>query len=119
MFELYLIYLLGTIKIMAVILMTIFGFGFIIGGFTKEIFNPVRDEEDYRISNIIFRISKPIFIVTLFLSIVIPKEKKLYTIFGIGTIIDVVQNSEIAKQLPDKTIQVLDKWCDEYLNDSE
>lgn len=119
MFELYLIYLLGAIKMVAVIFAAISVFGFIISGIAKELCDPKYDKEDYRLSNMIFRISKPIFIVTIFLSIVVPKEKQLYTIFGIGTIIDVVQNSETAKQLPDKTIQVLDKWCDEYLNDSE
>lgn len=119
MFELYLIYLLGAIKVIAVIFAVISGFGFIVSGIAKVLCNPECDAEDYRISNIIFRISKPIVIVTLFLSIIIPQEKQLYTIFGIGSIIDIVQNSDTAKQLPNKTIQVLDKWCDEYLNDSE
>lgn len=45
-----------------------------------------------------------------------PTKKDLLLIYGVGSTIDYVKENENAKQLPDKTIQVLDKVLDEYLN---
>ena len=41
------------------------------------------------------------------------------SIYGIGGVIDYVQENPDAKQLPDKYIKVLNKWADDKLkNDS-
>lgn len=115
MIELYLISVLGSLSIVSTIVAVISGIGFLIGGVTKQTFNPQRDEEDYKASCNIFRICKPIFIVSVLLSMLTPSKNQLYMIFGVGPIIDNIKESEVAKQLPDKTLQVLDKWCDSYL----
>lgn len=118
MIELYLISVLGCLATLATIFCIISGFGFFLGLITKIIFSENPNNENYLISCKVFKISKIPFIVTLFLSAFMPSKSQLYMIFGVGPVIDNIQESEIAKQLPDKTIQVLDKWCDKYLKDN-
>ena len=52
------------------------------------------------------------FIITSIMAVFTPSTKDLYAIYGIGGVIDYVQSNETAKQLPDKTIEALDKWLD-------
>ena len=40
----------------------------------------------------------------------VPNEKQLYIIFGVGSVVDYVQDSETAKEIPDKAIKALDIW---------
>lgn len=119
MIELYLISVLGSLLVVSTIISVISGVGFLISGVTKQVFDPKHDIEDYRTSCNILRVCKPIFFISIFLSILIPSKNQLYMIFGVGPIIDNIQNSETAKQLPDKTLQVLDKWCDNYLENNK
>lgn len=115
MIELYLISVLGSLSIVSSIVAVISGIGFLISGVTKQTFDPQHNAEDYKASCNILRICKPIFLVSILLSILTPSKNQLYMIFGVGPIIDNIQESEVAKQLPDKTLQVLDKWCSNYL----
>lgn len=115
MIELYLISVLGSLYRLSLITLAISTTGFIIAGIAKLVNNPVNHAEDHAISCKIFKTSKYMLIVSALLSILVPSDKELYMIFGIGPIIDNIQESEMAKQLPDKTLQVLDKWCDSYL----
>lgn len=58
-------------------------------------------------------------IIFLPLSIFIPTSRELIAIYGIGGVIDYVQENPDAKQLPDKYIKILNKWADDELkNDS-
>ena len=119
MIELYLISVLGSLGLVSTIVAFISGIGFLIGGVAKQISDPIKDSEDYKASCNVFKVCKPIFIVTVSLSILIPSKRQLYMIFGVGPVIDNIQESEVAKQLPDKTLQVLDKWCDSYLKSTD
>lgn len=40
----------------------------------------------------------------------VPNERQLYMIFGVGSVIDYVQDSEKVKELPDKVVDALDIW---------
>lgn len=60
-----------------------------------------------------------ISIILSILMIFIPSTKEAYTIYGVGGIIDYVQDNDTAKQLPDKAIQALDKLMDEYLEEEK
>ena len=111
MIELYLISVLGSLSKVTTIVAFVSGIGFLISGITKQISDPKNETEDYKVSCNILRICKPVFIVSILLSILTPSKNQLYMIFGVGPIIDNIQESEVAKQLPDKTLQVLDKWC--------
>lgn len=45
----------------------------------------------------------------------IPSKHELYIIYGVGNTIDYIKENPTAKQLPDKCIEILDKWADEQL----
>ena len=115
MIELYLISVLGSLDRLSLITLAISATGFIVAGIAKLVSDPVKNAEDHAISCKIFKTSKYTLIVSVLLSTLVPSDKELYMIFGVGSIIDNIQESEVAKQLPDKTLQVLDKWCDSYL----
>lgn len=40
-------------------------------------------------------------------------------IYGVDGTIEYLESNETAKQLPDKSIEALDKLLDEYLNENE
>lgn len=63
-----------------------------------------------------FKASCITIITTFVLLIFVPSERQIYLIYGVGGTIDYIKNNDAAKQLPDKTIQCLDKFMDEYLN---
>lgn len=54
-----------------------------------------------------------IFIPSLLVSMFIPSRNSMYVIYGIGSTIDYIKSNDTTKQLPDKVIQVLDKWLDD------
>lgn len=48
-----------------------------------------------------------------------PTTKDMLMIYGVGGTIEYLKDNETAKQLPDKSIEALDKLLDEYLNENE
>ena len=48
-----------------------------------------------------------------------PTTKDMLMIYGVGGTIEYLKDNDTAKQLPDKSIEVLDKLLDEYLNENE
>lgn len=119
MIELYLISVISSLWLIASILAFITGVGVVVSGIGKQINDPKEDAADYKASCKVLKACKPIFIISIFLSVFAPTKGQLYMIFGIGPIIDNIKESDIAKQLPDKTLQVLDKWCDSYLKNNK
>ncbi|MBO7211624.1 MAG: hypothetical protein J6V44_11565 [Methanobrevibacter sp.] len=91
------------------------GIASLISGVGKCINDPKEDKSEHEAANRTFRIAAPIFIVSLLLTIFVPSKPELYMIFGVGSAIDYLQSSDAAKQLPDKTLNVLNRMCDEYL----
>ncbi len=53
-------------------------------------------------------------IVMIIISFFVPSESKLYAIYGIGNTIDYIRTNDKAKQLPDKAIDCIYKYLDEY-----
>lgn len=58
-------------------------------------------------------------IVSVLGAIFIPTTKEMYVIYGVGGTIDYLKENETAKQLPDKVINALDKWVDEFNNEDK
>lgn len=58
-------------------------------------------------------------VVSLLLFIFIPTKKDALLIWGVGGTIDYIKSNDTAKQLPDKCIQALDKFVDEYMLNEE
>ena len=55
-------------------------------------------------------------VVTFFLGVIgaifIPSKNELYAIYGLGTVIDYVQDNQTAQGIPDKAIKAIDKYLD-------
>lgn len=58
-------------------------------------------------------------IVSVLGAIFIPTTKEMYVIYGVGGTIDYLKENETAKQLPDKVINALDIWVDEFNNEDK
>lgn len=59
----------------------------------------------------------PVLIVSTLLLVFTPTTKDAIMIWGIGGTIDYIKSNDTAKKLPDKCIQALDKFVDEYMLD--
>lgn len=60
-----------------------------------------------------------ILVIGAMIGIFLPTTKEAVMIWGIGGTIDYIKSNETAKQLPDKCIQALDKFVDEYMLNEE
>lgn len=56
-------------------------------------------------------------IILIVVSFIVPSEKKLYAIYGIGSTIDYIQSNDKAKEIPDKAIDCIYKYLDDYSKD--
>lgn len=65
------------------------------------------------------KISLWIFIPSLFLVLFLPNSKQAAIIYTAGSTIEYIQNNEKIQELPDKTVDCLNKFIDEYLNEYE
>lgn len=53
----------------------------------------------------------------LHLNVFIPNTKQASFIYGMGTVVDYVQNNKDLQQLPDKCVQALDMWVDTFIEE--
>ena len=65
------------------------------------------------------KVSLFVFIPSLLIAAFMPNSKQAAIIFTAGSAIEYVQNNEKLQELPDKTVDCLNKFIDEYLNESE
>ena len=79
--------------------------------------HPDFDEDDKKVIYKIKNICLSVFIPCLFIALFIPNSKQLAIIYTAGNTIEYVQGNEKIKELPDKAVQCLDKFIDEYLNE--
>ena len=79
--------------------------------------HPDFDKDDRKVIDKIKNICLSIFIPCLFIAIFIPNSKQLAVIYTAGNAIEYVQGNEKIKELPDKAVQCLDKFIDDYLNE--
>jgi hypothetical protein len=56
----------------------------------------------------------PVFIISLLMEVFIPTTKEALVIYGVGGTVDYLKANPIAKKLPDKCINALDKWVDSW-----
>lgn len=78
---------------------------------------PDFDKDDQKAIDKIKKVCLSIFIPCLFAALFIPNSKQLAVIYTAGNAIEYVQGNEKIKELPDKAVQCLDKFVDEYLNE--
>lgn len=65
------------------------------------------------------KISMWVFIPSLLIALFLPSSKQAAIIFTAGSTIEYVQNNEKIQELPDKVVDCLNKFIDEYLNEDE
>lgn len=65
------------------------------------------------------KVSLLVFIPSLLIAAFMPNSKQAAIIFTAGSAIEYVQNNEKLQELPDKTVDCLNKFIDEYLNEPE
>ena len=102
--------LLGLFLLISLIVFLFFFIGFLISG--GEVGNDFNNND--------FRVLKTSFFSSALLSIAFvftPSEKDMFMIYGIGGTIDYIKSNDTAKQIPDKCINALDKFIDEYVNE--
>lgn len=114
MSEIYWISRLDYICNLFIALSIIFGVIVVVGGFILI----VSDKSDNEYPVILKIVKKSILILgcSLLAVIFLPNTKQAFMIWGLGGTIDYIKNNETVQKLPDKTIQCLDKFIDEYLN---
>lgn len=117
MSEIYWISRLDYICILFIVLSIIFGTVIVVGGFTLVISD--RSDNDYPTILKIVKRSILILGFSLLGVIFLPNTKQAYMIWGLGGTIDYIKSNETVQKLPDKTVQCLDKFLDEYLNEED
>lgn len=112
--ELYFINLIGNINIAAWVIFGVLCFAaFVISiaYFMEDI-----DEDSTK------KLFKPMMIVAvicLVLGIALPTKQDAYIIYGIGSVVDYIQENDEARQLPDKTVKMLNALADKYTEEEE
>ena len=117
MSEIYWISRLDYICNLFIALSIIFGTVTVVGGFTLVVSD--RSDNDYPTILKIVKRSILILGFSLLGVIFLPNTKQAYMIWGLGGTIDYIKSNETVQKLPDKTIQCLDKFLDEYLNEED
>jgi len=72
------------------------------------------DKEELNLFKKCLKFSVPILVVCILIKILVPTTKEALLIYGVGGTIDFVKSNPIAKQLPDKCVNALDKWVDSW-----
>lgn len=117
MSELYWLTRLDGIEVL-LILGIIFGVTlFLFGGIESLVWSS--DEEMTRRFIKIFKAGLITLVISVILKIFVPTEKDAFLILGIGGTVDYLQNSEVAKELPDKCINALDAWVESFTEENK
>lgn len=112
--ELYFINLIGNINIAAWTIFVVLCFAaFVIG--IAYFMEDIEDELMKKLSKSMIIIAS----ICLVLGIVLPTKKDMYIIYGIGSVVDYIQDNEEARQLPDKTVKMLNALADKYTDDKK
>lgn len=114
MWLIYLIMILDNIQTISMVLSILGLFGTII-----TVFACIIDEDNAKDLLLIKLRKLSIIFLSIFapIALFVPNSKQAATIFAVGTTIEYVQNNEKIKELPDKAVQCLDKFIDEYLKE--
>ena len=117
MSEIYWISRLDYICNLFIALSIVFGVIAVTGGITLT----VMDKSDNDYPTILKTVKRSILILgfSLLGVIFLPDTKQAYMIWGLGGTIDYIKSNETVQKLPDKTVQCLDKFLDEYLNEED
>lgn len=126
MWLVYLLMILDSVEILFIIISAIFGLClaiFIILSIVGECEDPTRYDSFSERAKTVFKkmrkISMWIFIPSLLVAFLLPSSKQAAIIFTAGSTIEYVQNNKQIQELPDKAVDCLNKFIDDYLNEDE
>ena len=112
--ELYFMNLIGNMNIAAWVIFGMLCFAEFCIGIAYIV-----DDIEYAIMKKLSKSMTIIALVCLVLGILLPSKKDCYIIFGIGPVVDYIQDNEDAKKLPDKTIKMLNALADKYTEEEK
>lgn len=118
MAEIYWLTRVGTINTFATVAFAV-SVATTIGLFIGYLISKAEDEED--LCAVLIKWSRRLLSVVFVSAAVmtfVPSQKELLAIYGIGGTIDYIKSSDKAKQLPDKVVNVLNKYI-ETLDEDE
>ena len=75
------------------------------------------DDDNYILCKKVLKTSSIVTSIICLLYIFMPTQKQALLVWGLGGTIDYIKSNDTAKQIPDKCINALDKFIDEYVND--
>ena len=110
--SLYWISVLGSLDVIVQVIIFFLCIAAVIFGFSYLFTDYDEDRLKYKKR---FLVTLSIGLITAVLSLFVPSKQDLYIIYGVGNVIDYIKENPDAQQLPDKTIQVLNKMADDYI----
>ena len=114
MSDLYWILTLGGLHDFFVACMII-SIGVFLCFFIITIATEAKRKEDAREKSLnILAASSIVVVLCVLLTIMIPSKKELYMIYGVGSTIEYLKYKPNAKNLPDKCVNALERWEDEF-----
>lgn len=114
MSDLYWILTLGGLHDFFVACMII-SIGVFLCFFIITIATEAKRKEDAREKSLnILAASSIVVVLCVLLTIMIPSKKELYMIYGVGITIEYLKYKPNAKNLPDKCVNALERWADEF-----
>lgn len=117
MSELYWLTRLEGIEVLLVLGIVFGSILFLAGGIGSLVW---ADDEDMTRRFIkVFKAGLITLVISVILKIFIPTEKDAFLILGLGGTLDYLQNSEVAKELPDKCINALDAWVESFTEENK
>lgn len=119
--ELYTISVLGTLSSWLTAIAIISCVATVVLGITYLVCKSDDDCDEDNIKSLKRGLTKVIIvgIATLIPSIFVPSKTELYVIYGVGSVIDYMQENSEAQKLPDKTVKFLNAVADDYLDKHE
>ena len=71
-------------------------------------------EKEINLCKKCLKISSSVLVVCILIEVFVPTTKQALLIYGVGGTIDYIKANPVAKQLPDKCVNALDKWVDSW-----
>lgn len=116
MSEIYWITRLDALIILMSVIATVAGVLSIISGLAWYITD---DKKEIKVAKKVFGITTVLTAVFIIALVFTPNSKQMMLIYGVGSTIDYVQENDKTKQLPDKAVEALNKYLDEYNKDEK
>lgn len=116
----YWIQRLNTISTISMVILSIAALAFIFLFITAMVYrcdglDYENEKNTYKMLKKLTKLSGAIALFFIIPVTFIPTKSDMYEIYGVGGTLDYIRKNETVKELPDKTVKMLDKWLDEEL----